>query len=153
MSYQVDDKIWQKMMVSLLQSESKVTQAGFFGGKTPAVYRGKSEADIMTINEYGSKKAKIPPRRAIGKLPRQKRKVIATAASLQGIRMIRSFQPNLGIIGSLMKNAIAANINNPTGMRRNTNSTARKKGFNNPLTHTGHLGSNVTSREVRNDRT
>lgn len=154
MTYKVDDRVWQKLINSLAQSETIQVQAGFFDGKTPEIYNGKSEADIMTINEYGAKLkgGNIPPRRAIGKIARQKRKQLARLAGLQGTRMIRSLQPNLSFHGQLMKTAIADNINSPTGMRRNKASTISKKGFNNPLTETGHLGSSVDKREVRHVR-
>ena len=154
MTYKVDDRVWQKLIKTLLESEKQSTQAGFFDGKTPAIYNGKSEADIMAINEFGAtlKSGYIPSRRAIGKVGKQKRKQLAKLSRIQGIRMIRSQKVNLGMHGKLLKSGIASNINNLTGMRRNKASTSRKKGFNNPLTDTGHLGSSVTSREVRDVR-
>lgn len=152
----VDDRVWQKMIKDLLTSEQVKTQAGFFDGITPEAYNGKSEADIMAINEFGAplihNGGRIVPRRAIGKISRQKRKVLARAAAIQGSRIIRGQKINLDIAGSIMQKGISDNINSPTGMRRNMASTARRKGFNNPLTETGHLGSSVTKRTIRNGR-
>lgn len=147
----VDDRVWQKMMKDLLVTEKQKAQAGFFDAKTPSVYRGKSEADIMNINEYGAhlkNGSKIPPRRAIGKVARQKHKVFKKLSAMHFRRVINGGRVNLKPFGKVMNQAISDNINSPTGMIRNKKSTIRSKGFNNPLTETGHLGSSVEDRVI-----
>lgn len=149
--YKVDDRVWQKMMKDLMATEKKKAQAGFFDGKAPEVYRGKSEADIMAINEFGAQLkggARIPPRRAIGKIARQKHKMFKRLSAMHLKRALTGGRPNLSVFGKLMNDAIANNINNSTGMIRNRKSTIRSKGFDNPLTDTNHLGSSVKDRVI-----
>jgi hypothetical protein len=148
----VDDRVWKKMMKDLLLTEKPKAQAGFFDGIAPEVYRGKSEADIMAINEFGAQikgGGRIPPRRAIGKIARQKHKMFKRLSAMHLSRALNGGRPNLKVFGTLMKEAIANNINSPTGMVRNKKSTIRSKGFNNPLTETGHLGASVKDRVTR----
>jgi len=154
MIIKVDDRRWKQMMKDLLMSETVQAQAGFFDGKTPAIYDGKSEADIMAINEYGAKikGGNIPPRRAIGKVARQKVKKLRKGAVMQMGHVLRGRKVNMKWQGQILQEGIANNINNPTGMRRNKARTIKNKGFDNPLTETGHLGSSVTTREIKNVR-
>lgn len=155
-------KALEKQIAALKRMEGFQVEAGWFetdrykskkGGAA-----GESVARIARINEYGysretedGKKVVIPPRpfmRLAWTMFSQQRNVYQNVIARKLIRNEISPEQALNQIGFALVGNILKSIKDGNWVR-NAPSTIKKKGFDSPLTDTGHMAQSVNHKVTK----
>lgn len=152
------DTIVEQHIKALEALKGWSVEAGWFESARYPAAKGKSVgvsvAQVARINEFGAviKRGKativIPPRPFMrGAYANIKQKMPEVQKKIASQLMAGKIKPEQALkqIGLFMEGEIVLSIKNG-GWVKNAPSTAKRKGFNTPLIHTGHMWQSVVSK-------